>query len=350
MTPPEPGTAPGPDTARDAGAAPRRRRPGAQADGAREPDELRAPDDHAVRPGARTVLRRSLREAERSLRERESAAAPEPRAPLSTPPRPSSRRRRTTPRRPRPPPRRPPPSTSRTSCAAGSACARSVPGSTPRRRCGAGSVRCSSPCSPASCAWSSLNHPSRLIFDETYYVKQAYSLLVLGYEGEWAENANPAFARGDYSGLSTRADYVVHPSVGKWMIAAGIKLFGADNGAGWRVAAAVVGTLSVLLLARMATRLFGSALLGTTAGLLLAIDGLHLTESRTSLLDIFVMFWVLVGLWCVLRDRRLEPGPAGQTPGRAAGGRPARGRPGPAPRGCGGGWSPPASPWAWPAG
>ncbi|MFH5824440.1 phospholipid carrier-dependent glycosyltransferase [Georgenia sp. AZ-5] len=148
-----------------------------------------------------------------------------------------------------------------------------------------------------------LNHPGRLIFDETYYVKQAYSLLTLGYEGQWAEDSDPAFARGDYSGLSTEADYVVHGSVGKWMIAVGLRLFGADNGAGWRFSAAIVGTLSVLLLARLATRMFGSALLGTTAGLLLAIDGIHLTESRTSLLDIFLMFWVLVGFWCVLRDR-----------------------------------------------
>jgi len=148
-----------------------------------------------------------------------------------------------------------------------------------------------------------LNHPSRLIFDETYYVKQAYSLLTLGYEGEWAEDANGRFARGDYSDLSTVADYVVHPSVGKWMIAVGLRLFGADNGAGWRFAAAVVGTISVLLLARIAIRMFGSVLLGTVAGLLLAIDGMHLTESRTSLLDIFLMFWVLVGFWFVLKDR-----------------------------------------------
>ena len=149
-----------------------------------------------------------------------------------------------------------------------------------------------------------LNHPSRLIFDETYYVKQAFSMLTLGYEGEWeAEDANDRFVRGDYSDLSTVADYVVHPSVGKWMIAVGLRLFGADNGAGWRFAAAVVGTISVLLLARIAFRMFGSVLLGTVAGLLLAIDGMHLTESRTSLLDIFLMFWVLVGFWFVLKDR-----------------------------------------------
>lgn len=149
-----------------------------------------------------------------------------------------------------------------------------------------------------------LDHPGRLVFDETYYVKQAYSLLTLGYEGDWpAEGTNDRFVRGDYSDLSTTADYVVHPMIGKWMIAVGLRLFGADNGAGWRFSAAVVGTLSVLLLARLATRLFRSPLLGATAGLLLAVDGVHLTESRTALLDVFLMFWVLLGFALVLRDR-----------------------------------------------
>ncbi|MFC7404848.1 dolichyl-phosphate-mannose--protein mannosyltransferase [Georgenia alba] len=149
-----------------------------------------------------------------------------------------------------------------------------------------------------------LNHPTRLIFDETYYVKQAYSLLTLGYEGDWpADDANDRFIDGTYTDLVTEADYVVHPPLGKWMIAVGLHLFGPDNGAGWRFSAAVVGALSVLILARLATRVLRSAALGTTAGLLLAVDGVHLTESRTSLLDVFLMFWVLVGFWCLLRDR-----------------------------------------------
>ncbi|GAA1626813.1 hypothetical protein GCM10009790_06790 [Georgenia ruanii] len=299
---PEPGTAPEPDTVRDPGAA---QEPAA----ARQGDADRDP---GARPGARTVLRRSLRE---------SAAAPEPGAPAAAPAAPEHPAASTAPAAPEHPAASTPPAApeqpvvSTVPAAPASAVDREneLRGRLGLRALGAR-------LDPTAALWGwlgpvlvtvlagvmrlvDLNHPNRLIFDETYYVKQAYSLLVLGYEGEWAENANPGFARGDYSGLSTRADYVVHPSVGKWMIAAGIKLFGADNGAGWRVAAAVVGTLSVLLLARMATRLFGSALLGTTAGLLLAVDGLHLTESRTSLLDIFVMVWVLVGLWCVLRDR-----------------------------------------------
>ena len=39
------------------------------------------------------------------------------------------------------------------------------------------------------------------------------------------------------------------------------------------------------------------------AGLLLALDGLELVMSRTALLDIFVMFWVLAAFGCLVVDR-----------------------------------------------
>ncbi|WP_299279057.1 phospholipid carrier-dependent glycosyltransferase [uncultured Georgenia sp.] len=149
-----------------------------------------------------------------------------------------------------------------------------------------------------------LDHPTRLIFDETYYVKQAYSLLTLGYEGEWeGEEVNDRFREGDFSDLSTEADYVVHPQIGKWLIAIGIRLFGADNGAGWRFSAAIAGAATVLVLARITRRLTGSTLLGMAAGLLLAVDGLHFTGSRIGLLDVFLGFFVVAALAAVLLDR-----------------------------------------------
>jgi len=98
-------------------------------------------------------------------------------------------------------------------------------------------------------------------------------------------------------------DFVVHPPVGKWMIGLGEWLFGTDNPFGWRFASAVVGTLSILMIGRIARRLFRSTLLGTTAALLLAIDGQHFVHSRTGLLDVFVMFWALSAFGCLLLDR-----------------------------------------------
>ena len=50
------------------------------------------------------------------------------------------------------------------------------------------------------------------------------------------------------------------------------------------------------MIGRIARRLFGSTLLGTTAALLLAVDGQHFVHSRTGMLDIFVMFWALAGV------------------------------------------------------
>ena len=149
-----------------------------------------------------------------------------------------------------------------------------------------------------------LNHPGRLMFDETYYVKQAYSLLVLGYEGEWeGEDVNDRFREGDFSDLSSDPDYVVHPQIGKWLIAIGLRLFGADNGLGWRFSAAIAGAATVLILARIARRLTGSTLLGSAAGLLLAVDGLHFTGSRIGLLDVFLGFFIIAALAAVLLDR-----------------------------------------------
>jgi dolichyl-phosphate-mannose--protein O-mannosyl transferase len=95
---------------------------------------------------------------------------------------------------------------------------------------------------------------------------------------------------------------VVHPEVGKWMIAAGEWVFGMDP-FGWRVAAAVTGALTVLVLARLVRRLTGSTLVGCLAGLLLTFDGLHLVMSRTALLDVFLTFWLVCAVACLLVDR-----------------------------------------------
>jgi len=151
--------------------------------------------------------------------------------------------------------------------------------------------------------FANLGRPHKLVFDETYYVKGAYSLLKVGYEAAWGADANKAFEAGHLDTFLPRADYAVHPPVGKWLIALGMQVAGPASSAGWRLAAAVFGTLSVLMLARIARRLFASTLLGTIAGGLLAVDGEAIVHSRTGLLDIFLMFFVLAAFGAILIDR-----------------------------------------------
>lgn len=148
-----------------------------------------------------------------------------------------------------------------------------------------------------------IGHPTSLMFDEIYYVKDAYALWTVGYEAEWAEGSDVPFAAGDFSGMSTEPAYVVHPQFGKWLIGLGMQLLGPDSPVGWRIIPAIAGIATVVLLARLTMRLTRSPLLAGLAGLLLAIDGVGITESRIGLLDIFIGFFATLTMYCLVRDR-----------------------------------------------
>ncbi|MDT0309097.1 phospholipid carrier-dependent glycosyltransferase [Streptomyces sp. DSM 44917] len=146
-----------------------------------------------------------------------------------------------------------------------------------------------------------LGSPDAVIFDETYYAKDAWSLLQHGYETEWPEDADDRLMKGE-TPLGEGAAYVVHPPGGKWAIALGEWAFGMTP-FGWRFTVALLGTLSVLMLCRIGRRLFRSTALGCVAGVLMAVEGLHFVMSRTALLDLVLMFWFLAAFGCLLVDR-----------------------------------------------
>nr|WP_229798218.1 glycosyltransferase family 39 protein [Couchioplanes caeruleus] len=132
-----------------------------------------------------------------------------------------------------------------------------------------------------------LNRPKGYIFDEVYYPTDAWDMLQHGVE--WDEKTNgPA--------------YVVHPPLGKWLIALGEMAFG-NNEVGWRFPAAVAGTLMILVLIRVAYRLFHSIVLAGAAGLLMTLDGFQLVLSRTSLLDVFLGLFILMTFAALVLDR-----------------------------------------------
>lgn len=151
-----------------------------------------------------------------------------------------------------------------------------------------------------------LGQPHAIIFDETYYVKDSLALLNFGAEQKTVDGADQILLASDgkdYLGIfQDAASYVVHPPVGKWVIASGEALFGATP-FGWRIAVAILGVLSVLLTARIARRLTNSNFIGTMAGLLIAIDGLHIAMSRTALLDTTLSFLILCAFGFLIIDR-----------------------------------------------
>lgn len=154
----------------------------------------------------------------------------------------------------------------------------------------------------ASVRLAELGRPHAVVFDETYYVKDGISLWRFGYEKKSVENANELLLQGDPNFFLADASYVVHPPFGKWVIGLGVQLFGQTPWA-WRIMVALLGIAAVVLVHRIARRLFAHELTAFLAGLFMAIDGMAIVHSRTALLDQTLMFFVVFAFYAVVRDR-----------------------------------------------
>lgn len=130
-----------------------------------------------------------------------------------------------------------------------------------------------------------LGHPDQLMFDETHYARDACT-----------------YVSSDGCGISEEQNFE-HPPLGKWLIAMGIVTFG-DDAVGWRVASAIAGVVSVLLLYLSALRLGASRTVALLSAGLMALDPLHLVQSRVAMLDIFVVMFGLAALLCALNAAR----------------------------------------------
>jgi dolichyl-phosphate-mannose-protein mannosyltransferase len=136
-----------------------------------------------------------------------------------------------------------------------------------------------------------LDEPPVIIFDETYYAKDAC----------WYVTASEGLC--GIEGEQT----AIHPPLGKWLLATGVKLFGYDA-FGWRIAAAAAGVVTVVLLYILARKLLGSTTAAALSAGLLALDFLHFVQSRVAMLDVFVpMFGLAAVLFLAYdRDRLIE--------------------------------------------
>ncbi len=148
-----------------------------------------------------------------------------------------------------------------------------------------------------------LDQPNGIVFDEIYYVPDGWTITNNGYESEWPENKEDLWATGGYDEYLDKAEYVVHPPLGKYLIGIFMHLFGAEHVWAWRFGVALFGAASVPLLYLVGKKLFRSIAMGAIPAAMLAIDGHAIAMSRTGILDIFVMFFVLLGFLFLLYDR-----------------------------------------------
>jgi dolichyl-phosphate-mannose-protein mannosyltransferase len=130
-----------------------------------------------------------------------------------------------------------------------------------------------------------LGWPPGKLFDEVYYATESQELLRYGYE--------------DNRGYK----FIVHPALGKWLIAVPQWLLNSNSEFAYRLGPALAGIVSVTLVTRIARRMLRSNLFGGVAGLLLALDGVSVVQSRVALLDIFLQLFILAGFGALVLDR-----------------------------------------------
>ncbi|WP_411512292.1 dolichyl-phosphate-mannose--protein mannosyltransferase [Corynebacterium sp. ES2794-CONJ1] len=136
----------------------------------------------------------------------------------------------------------------------------------------------------------SLSDQETPVFDEKHYVPQAWDMVET-----WM---NPILG-----GIESNPGYglVVHPPLGKQLIALGEMLYGYTP-FGWRAVGALLGALTITLIMAITRQLTRSTGLATTAGVIALSDGFLLVISRFALLDVFQTFFITAASWAIIRD------------------------------------------------
>lgn len=146
-----------------------------------------------------------------------------------------------------------------------------------------------------------LGYPKKLVFDETYYVKDAWTLWNTGAEKAWPKEPNLAFEAGQVNTYLNDPSFVVHPPLGKWIMGLGMWLLGPEHSYSWRISVAVLSIAAVGLIMIIAKILFQTRIWALAAGFLFAIDGHAIVLGRTGLLDGILMFFALLAFYFLLR-------------------------------------------------
>ncbi|WP_029703890.1 dolichyl-phosphate-mannose--protein mannosyltransferase [Corynebacterium callunae] len=130
------------------------------------------------------------------------------------------------------------------------------------------------------------------VFDEKHYVPQAWDMV-----RSWI---NPVTG-----GIESNPGYglVVHPPLAKQIEALGEWVFGYSP-LGWRVMAALFGTLTIFGIMAITRRLSGSTVITFIAGILAVADGVLLVSSRFGMLDIFQVLFIVLAAWALIRDHQ----------------------------------------------
>ncbi len=139
-----------------------------------------------------------------------------------------------------------------------------------------------------------IEFPQAYVFDEVYYPYTA---------GEYLQH-NPAAWEWWTTPAQGHAYAWVNPPLAQEIMAGAMFIFGTDNYWGFRLPGVLLGVVSILLVYLIAKKLFDEQV-GVLAAMLFSLDGLTFTQSRTGMLDIYLLTFLLTSMLVTLHKRYL---------------------------------------------
>lgn len=128
-----------------------------------------------------------------------------------------------------------------------------------------------------------IDHPNVWLWDESYYVQIAQTLL----------NGTLAPLPQNFSVEKTMGRQ--HPPLGPYLIAAGIKVAG-DNPVGWRIAGVLAGTVCVVAIYLWTYLLLHDFSLALLAACLALLNNFLYVIARVAMVDIFLFTFAILGV------------------------------------------------------
>ena len=131
-----------------------------------------------------------------------------------------------------------------------------------------------------------LSVPPQYIYDEVYHAYTA---------AQYASGNTDAYLWYKRAPREGVAYEWTHPPLGKLLIADSILIFG-DNSFGWRFASAVFGAIGIGVAYWLGYSLTGYMVVGLLTSFLLLFDGMYYVQSRTGMVDIFLVVFLMLAL------------------------------------------------------
>lgn len=135
-----------------------------------------------------------------------------------------------------------------------------------------------------------IDFPQAYVFDEVYYPFTA---------GEYLKNNTAAWEWWTTAPKGNSYAWV-NPPLAQEIMAISMKVFGSDNYWSFRLPGVFLGVLSIYLLYLISMTLFKNQRVALITAFLFSLDGLTLVQSRTGMLDIYLLTFLLASVYFIL--------------------------------------------------